>query len=536
MVKVLVIGLDGGSWNVINPLLKKEELPTFREIIKNGFSGNLQSTIPPATFPGWKCYSTGKNPGKLSVFGFLNVDVKNKKISVNSSSSFKSKEIWDYLTYMGFKSGVVNMPTTYPPKYINGFMISHSLIDETNFTYPKTLEEELNEKFEYRINPKVLAKVDKDSAIEECYRINKIKFEASKYLIKKYNPDFFHITIFETDHLQHYFWKDMNVGGEYKNVIPDFYKFIDSEIDELIKTAKKDELYIFIMSDHGFVQTKAEFSIGQFFINKNYVKLNTKSKFISIFGKLGYNRENIVGLLKKLKLTQIVTDIIPRRILIKIYSLTPDKEGIIDKEGLRVDKIIDWNESKIIFGERERYYINTCSYKYGSEEYYNFRDKVINEMLEIKDPETGDKLYKSVFTKESVYSGPYLDVAPDIVVLLNDGYIDSANYGGRKLWEYSLRNWNGTHSYNGILIGSGPGIKKDHKIDAKIYDLAPTILHIFGLPIPNDMDGKVLTEIFKQDSELLMREPVYVGSSYYEKDEKEKLKTKIGKLKIEKKI
>jgi len=96
----------------------------------------------------------------------------------------------------------------------------------------------------------------------------------------------------------------------------------------------------------------------------------------------------------------------------------------------------------------------------------------------------------------------------------------------------------GNHRLNGIFLAYGPGIKKGYKIEgAKIYDIAPTILHIFDLPIPNDMDGRVLMEIFEPDSEFAKRKPVYVDPRYYEKEqEDEKLKKAIKNLKIRGKI
>ncbi|WP_193383885.1 hypothetical protein [Pyrococcus yayanosii] len=94
------------------------------------------------------------------------------------------------------------------------------------------------------------------------------------------------------------------------------------------------------------------------------------------------------------------------------------------------------------------------------------------------------------------------------------------------------------HRLNGIFLAYGPGIKKGYKIEnAKIYDIAPTILHIFGLPIPNDMDGRVLMEIFEEDSEFAKRKPKYVDPSYYEKkQEDEKLKKAIKNLKLKGKL
>lgn len=83
------------------------------------------------------------------------------------------------------------------------------------------------------------------------------------------------------------------------------------------------------------------------------------------------------------------------------------------------------------------------------------------------------------------------------------------------------------HSLSGIFLAYGPGIKKGNKINgSKIYDIAPTILHILGIPIPRDMDGEVLKEIFESDSELANRQIIYSRA-----DEKEQITRKIRNLK-----
>ena len=87
-IKVLVLGLDGGTWNIIDPLVKAGKLPTIANLIHNGFRGDLESSIPHVTFPAWKCYSTGKNPGKLGCYWFLRPDITKQKFVLNSSTSY----------------------------------------------------------------------------------------------------------------------------------------------------------------------------------------------------------------------------------------------------------------------------------------------------------------------------------------------------------------------------------------------------------------------------------------------------------------
>ena len=147
-INMLVIGIDGACWPLINKLIKSEELPNIKNLRENGVWGDMKSCIPPITCPAWKCYSTGKNPGKLGVFWWEYLDLENKKSIIPDSRSFDSKEIWDYLNENEIKTGIIGMPTTYPPKKVNGFMISGSPeAGDTDYTYPKSIEKDVEVKF-----------------------------------------------------------------------------------------------------------------------------------------------------------------------------------------------------------------------------------------------------------------------------------------------------------------------------------------------------------------------------------------------------
>jgi predicted AlkP superfamily phosphohydrolase/phosphomutase len=228
--------------------------------------------------------------------------------------------------------------------------------------------------------------------------------------------------------------------------------------------------------------------------------------------------------------------LLPRRIRRIIPSKAREKVG----DALRTDLIdeIDFEKSKayclghtIPFGA---IYINAKN----SKEREEIKSKLLYDLQNI-----GEDIKKDVkiqiYEPEKLYSGEYCNLLPDIVFTIDDWRCVIVEDFTRPLFEekpFSTRH-TGSHRLNGIFLAYGSGIKRGNKINAKIYDIAPTILHIFGLPIPNDMDGRVLMEIFESDSEFVKREPVYVDPSYYErKSEEEKLKAKIKELKLKGKI
>lgn len=149
------------------------------------------------------------------------------------------------------------------------------------------------------------------------------------------------------------------------------------------------------------------------------------------------------------------------------------------------------------------------------EEYEKLRTEIINELKKVP-----AKAYRC----EELYHGEYMKTAPDIVIQI-DSYVNSvsATMGYGK--EFRER-FGGHHDkYNGTFIAWGPGIKKNHEIKAHLYDIAPTILHIYGIPVKRDMDGKVLKEIF--EGELSKRE-----IKYQELNEEKRIRKRIKELKV----
>ena len=510
MTKVLVIGLDGATWNLLEPWAKEGTLPTIKRLMGAGVWGKLESTIPFITFPAWKCYSTGKNPGKLGVFLFLKLDITNKKIVVHNARDFKSKEIWDYLGENGLKCGVINMPGTYPTKKINGFIVAGYPAEDHNYTYPRSLETELKSKG-YTIHPKIA--LDKDSFKKKITYIKDL-FSSRFDLAKEHkDSDFLHLTIFYIDDIQHFVWNDYHTVKEY-------WRHLDKEISEIIDDIG-DDCYVFLMSDHGFNKLNNTFFINNWLLKHGYITLVQQNVKMHIAKHLPESK-TISRILDRLGLLWII----------KFIPTNIKKTAV--KQRFDFLHLIDWNATTAvgIGGGVGMLYINNKDKLKDEQEYITLKEDLKKELENMRDPTTGDKPM-DVFKREDVYKGPYVSEAPELIITPKSGYqimevlSDSGNIFGE-----CPRGREAFHERYGIFLAYGPDIKKGVEIqDAKIYDLAPTILHIFGTPIPKDMDGRVLKEIFKEDSELAKME-----IKYQEIDEKGTIKEKIKDLKKSKKI
>ncbi len=541
MKKLIVIGLDGATWNILLPLIKKDKLPTFKKLLESGVSGTLKSTIPPVTGPSWLSFATGKNPGKTGVYDFLNRDGVDLKLKSVSSNNYKGESVWDYLSNNGYKTGVVAYPTLYPPYPINGFMISGigtpAYGNYGNITYPEELRKELDavsDGYELVVNYHNLIYNDMDIFLKDMNKQTDKQFKVVLHLLKTKDWDSFIYVCSATDWIQHIMWKHIDkshpqynkeTSEKYAEEFEKFFQKIDGFLNQLMSF----DANLLIVSDHGFGPQDQCFNLAKWLENKGY--LTTRKKVtggleIKAKTKLGQLLSFIARLLKLEKF-------IPKAVASRASrSLSTSIVNIID-----LDKSMAYCLGHTIpFGG---IYINPDIQN--SDKYETIKTKIINDLQNLSG-DVGKPLKVTIYDSEKIYKGDKVHLAPDIIFTINNWrcVILEENFEG-PLFEgksYSNRH-TGSHRLEGIFIAHGPDIKKGYKIEgAKIYDIAPTILHLFGLPIPDDMDGRVLTEIFEPDSELKKEKPVYVDPSYYnkKKSEENRLKAKIKQLKLKGKI
>ncbi|MGQ4914354.1 MAG: alkaline phosphatase family protein [Candidatus Asgardarchaeia archaeon] len=482
---VIVIGLDGASWNILSPLIEQGKLPFFKEILMKSAYGPLESIKPPMSVPAWKCYSTGKDPSDLGVYTFIKLDLKANRYDVVNSMDFDDRDIWDYLGLYGYTSCVYKMFSTHPTRKIHGIMISDLPINTKGF-YPRQLKSEIEKRFgslwidfEYTTN--------REKTYYNALEGTKKDFEVMKYILKKYSPNFVHISIYHTDGIQHFFWKDMTDGkNKYSKFIENAWITITEYIEDFIgylKELYKDDFYLFFISDHGFTSVNYRFNMGKWLLERKYITLKP-------IGKLYGFIQKFLSVDRLYKLIELFLKV-ATKLRIKRFTW-----GIqFQLASATLGKVIDFKRSKIIPLEGSILYVNRAHFRTRKERDL-FVSKVIEELKSIRTPD-GSKLAKDVIDGHKLYKNKKRHV-PDILIVPNS--VDLNNSVLTKyLWSKPPENkWTGMHDLYGIIIVKGPNIKKQYKLDnVRIIDVAPTILHIFGIPKPTSMRGRVIEEIFE---------------------------------------
>ncbi|NAT10277.1 hypothetical protein C4E22_01780 [ANME-1 cluster archaeon AG-394-G06] len=527
MIKLLIIGLDGATFRVINPLSDEGKLPTLKKLITNGVHGTLESTFPPVTGPAWPALATGKNPGKTGVFDFLNRISSDgfETKAVSSSEIRKAKPYWDYLSHAGIKTGVVNYPCLYPPYKINGIMVSGLGSDpRDDISYPKEFKQLLIENCgNYRIvvpwhdplyteNPSLF--------VEHIFDLIEINYKTMQLLLKQ-DLEVITFVISASDFTQHYMWRYIDPthpyyseeGAEkYKPAFVQIWQRIDKIISLVVK-ATSQKTNILIVSDHGFGPHRSSFYTNSWLEKEGYLK--KRSELI----KLRQLQRAVANLIRKI--SPALHDKLIKAVQSGRVHSIPVTAEVDFKRSLAFAPVNASLVGKICLNEP------AILSSRGYHDSNVLKDEIIEKLKK-----TCSNLGVSVrvYSPDELYLGEYVNLAPNILFEIDD--FECSIYFGfnKEVYQKPSPNpvYSGAHKKEGVFIAYGPDIKEEVQIQgAKIYDIAPTILHMFGLSVPDDMDGRLLKEIFKEGSEPAQRAVRYQAVDM----EREKVKDQIKKLK-----
>ena len=531
MQRVIVIGLDGGTLDLMQPWMDDNSLPNFNKIRKQGTYGLLRSTTPYYSAPAWVSIVTGCNPGKHGIYDFFRTDCFAQK-NLISSRYRKKPAIWNLLTEAKRKSIVVNIPGTYPPEEINGVMITCLLTPsfESNFTYPKEIKNDLTEdklgKYELEqiavddVPKNLTAKYAPEKLSDQINMMTTSHATVTMNLMEKYNWDFTMVVLRGTDDVQHLLW-------DRKDLILSCYKKADDYIGKIMN--KYPDVLLIIVSDHGFGKADKYFYVNNALYNAGYIKTTSNPAYnFSTFFSLFFD-----------KTSKYIFHILP------IQKIVRSKLG---KKFILSNGI----SSNIDFSKTIAVYHSVCSrgirinlkgkYEHGiveKKDYNKIRNELINFLENVRDPETNEKIVKKIYKYEKIYGENAVNDPLDIVFDLKE------EYGSQELIQPYIRfnsifkmnrnnlpivtkpgfyDWIGDHRPDGIIFMYGNNIRSNYRIKASVVDIVPTVLSAMNIPISNDIDGRVIEEAF-------IKKPKITRINSYTKTERLLTEAELKKIK-----
>jgi len=524
-MKVFLIGLDGACLDLLLPWVESGHLPGLSRLIEDGGFGHLESVPNQRSAAAWTSFQTGKNPGKHGIFEFYDRVRDTYDIEFVNARTRDGKSFFKIASEAGRGVVVINVPMTYPAEEVNGGMLAG--LDapgkkSKGFSHPPALIDELEAQTgEYIIEPGVIGRIvngETDKAVRLLFEEIESKKRASRYLMKKYPWDLF-VTVFRsTDAVHHGFWKyhdtdhpqhNRTDAEKYGDVILNTYKKIDAFVQEVLQSLDLAETMVLVVSDHG---------CGPKHPASNQINLWLESQgFLAYETNRGWPADVFTRLLAGIYGWTIAKT--PRRTKELLWRVLPDFRDRVQSRLCYSG--IDWSRTRafsdtlfpnISINVRGREPLGIVD---RGEEYDQLCADLAEALLDCRDEVSGENIVDKVLHRGDIYTGPYVEKAPDLLVRWREdipirgiripqkpdtGNAAAIERGSKPFIPgEDYRFISGDHRLNGMLLFRNPGNQAGRRAlkKASLMDIAPTVLHALGLPIPDDMDGEVLAELFE---------------------------------------
>jgi len=497
MTRTLFIGLDGATFTVLNELTRDlpEEgvtMPFLKQFISTGTASLLRSTPNPLTPPAWCSLMTGRSPGNHGVYDFIRAEEQGNEVyfTLYDFRDIRTETIWSIASRQNRTVVALNFPMTAPPPKIAGSLVPGFVPWKhlRRNTTPPDLYDRLKKIPDF--DPKELAwDFDRENQIGEVmtgsdlenwvrYHIPRDEqwFAIASKLLREDNPDLMAVLFDGTDKLQHQVWDFLDPALVRTNPTPwqqrmralvlEYFRKLDGYIEKLVELAGP-EAQVFMASDHGFTASTEVVRINSFLAEKGYLTWKKgddseaeKRREASKFANLDWEK-------------------------ILAYCRTASSNGIT----IRVAR-------------------NPGDPGIKPEEYDAFRDRLIGDLENFQDPQTGERILQAIYKREDIYSGEAVAEAPDLTLVLRDYGFVSINNVQPPVERRPVPT--GTHHPDGIFLAGGAGIKSGFKAERhNIVDVTATLLYSLGLPIGPDQEGIVAESFFTEN--YLMSNPIAIG-------------------------
>ncbi len=421
--RVCVIGLDGVPCGLIQELAQKGIMPTMGRLIASGHLHKMKASLPEISSVSWTNFMTGTNPGMHGIFGFTDLKEGTHQLRFPNFLDLKKETFWDLIGERDKKCIIINQPSTYPARKINGVLISGFVaIDPLKSIYPLSHKASLD-KMGYLIDIDTYkARQDHDLLWRELRESLIGRQRAFQYFWQQ-DWDYFEFVITGTDRLQHFLWNAYgDESHQYHQRFLDYYRKVDQLIGEIVTayealTDGQDSLYL--LSDHGFTAIEQEVYLNAWLEKERFLKFSTP---------------------------------------------TPESPADISQE------------SKAFVLDPNRIYLNLKGkFSNGSvdeSERKSLKEEIGNGIKELK--YNGKRVVREIFDTEEVYSGPHLKKGPDLIVLSEYGFDMKGSVMKKDI--FSRTDLQGMHTWDDAFFWA----KKDCGQDLSISDLAKIIMENFS--------------------------------------------------------
>lgn len=522
--RVLIIGWDGATFDLIEPWIAQGHLPNLARLMQEGSYRRLRSTVPTLSPPAWTSFMTGKNPGRHGTFDFFRRNPSNYELLTTHNNLAQLGTLFRWVSHHGKKVGALNVPYTYPPEPVNGFMVSGlGAAPEWEFVYPPELKSSILA-MNYQIDNPIIYDGQNDEAyLAAALETTRIRAATALHLLKTQPWELFMVVFMNVDQILTFLWHHMDethprhdpqVSERLKQAALTIHVYLDEVLGEFLNEVD-DETTVIVASDHGMGPLYKEVYLNSWLEQKGYLVRRPPSASREIYNtiarKVGFSRESIWRKIGRAR-TQAAKSWLPKRL-----------HGLVPTEQKSLTEVVDWSKTVAYsFGNVGQIYVNVRGREpegivHPGAEYEQVIQRLITDLRAFTDPEDGKPVVDKIYRREELYDGLHMDESPDLNVIMRDyGYITVMRRefaSGATILE-PCASMTGFHRREGIFVVRGRNIQTGSHAPANITQVTPTALYNLGLPIPDDMDGTPMTDLFHP--EFVHEHPVQTTPSLLE--------------------
>jgi predicted AlkP superfamily phosphohydrolase/phosphomutase len=503
--RLIVLGWDSATFDVIDPLIEQGRLPALAALQQRGHRAQLMSTWPPMTDCAWTSAFTGVNPGAHGIFGSWYRAPGAYECRYFSSRDRRAPAMWELTR--GLRWLVWNVPMTFPPVPIDGVMVAgYGAPPGARFCDPDPFQDQLAERWSLQDLLDRAPHTSLNRFLDDLLRGLDAQAEALPWAASESGADCVAAVWPHVDRAQHFFWRFRDTDHELAGAVDRVYEAMDRATGKVIEAFPDAD--VVIVSDHGAGTLKGDINVGAWLAGKGHAAYAAPTR--SLTADVAWALPPAVRRLGK-RIAPGAARKAMGAFLVK--QLGP----------------FDWGRTRAFVGVHNDLWLNLEGREaQGTVAVANadaVRDEIVDGLLELEDPASGERVFAAAYPRDEIYSGPALEMAPDVMLdPWSKGYrvavkrepsedivIPPASLAGVD------EAWSSDHRPEGIFVAGGPRLSQGTSDPLSLYDVAPLTLALLGQEIPGGLDGKVPQQVL--DAQFLTTHPPVIGARSRERSE-----------------
>ena len=502
--RLIVIGWDSATFDVVDPLLESGRLPALAGLVERGWRAGLRSTWPPMTDCAWTSAFTGLDAGGHGIVGSWYRAPGSYECRYYSSRDRRAPAVWDLTE--GVRHLVWNVPMTFPPESIHGAMVSgYGAPPGAQITAPQDLQTKLSARWPLVDLLDRAPHGSLESFLSDLETGLRAQAEALPWAIHETGADAVFAVWPHIDRAQHFFWRFRGTDHPLSDAIDRVYEAADRATAAIVEAFPDAD--VMVVSDHGAGPLNGDLNLGGWLAQRGDAAYSSTSRR-SVLSSIAWALPPAV------------------RRAGRRFAPNVARKAMAEKLAGQLGPF-DWARTRAFFGFHSDLWVNLEGREpegmVAPEDADRLLDELSDALLQIEDPMTGKQVIHAVHRRDDIYTGPYVEQTPDLVLdTWSTGYRVAP---GREATDAVIvspealagvrESWSSDHRHVGIFVAAGPRFENGASDELSLLDICPTSLALLESSVPEGLRGRIAAEAI---AGFLQKHPARTGQRVTERD------------------